>query len=73
MNYINEMNQKRMYDMAKSSFYTLYVDRADGMNDLIYECWKKYKKEENKTEITYAIRMTELKLAGDIYDKKMNM
>lgn len=73
MHYINEMNQKKLYDMAKSSFSTLYTNCNDGMNALLNECWRTYKNEDNNPEITYAIRMAALKLASDIYDKKMNM
>jgi hypothetical protein len=73
MYYINEMNQKKLYDMAKNSFSTLYINVNDGMNALLNECWKVYKNEDNNPEITPAIRMAALKLAGDLYDKKMNM
>ena len=31
MHFINEMNQKAMFDMAKSSFSTLYVNCNEGM------------------------------------------
>jgi DNA-binding CsgD family transcriptional regulator len=73
MHSINEMNNKGLFEMAKTAFATMYMNVNDGYNALLYQCWKTYKNEDNNPEITPAIRMAALKLAAEIYDKKLNM
>jgi predicted transcriptional regulator len=73
MHYINEMNSKGLFGLAKDTFATMYYNCVEGCNEILRECWKIYKNVENDPRITQWHKIAALRLATEIHDKKFTM
>ena len=73
MHYINEMNNRGLFEMAKKSFATMYLNCVEGLNEILKECWKIYKNEENDQRINQWHKIAALRLANDVQKDKFSM
>jgi hypothetical protein len=73
MHYINEMTNKGVFEMAKTSFATMYSNCNDGFNEIQKEYWKIYCNVDNDPNITPVVKLAALKLAAEIHDKEFSM
>ncbi len=51
MHYINQMTNKGLFEIARTSFATMYFNCIDGFNEVMKECWKIYLNEDNDPNI----------------------
>jgi hypothetical protein len=73
MHYINEMTNKGLFDMAKNTFATMYMNCVEGCNEILWECWKIYRNLENDPRITQWHKIAALRLAHEVQNRKFSM
>ena len=73
MRHINEMNDRSLRGMARGFFATAYVNCVEGCNEILMECWRRYKNEENNPRITEWHKVAWLRLAQEVQHYKFNM
>jgi hypothetical protein len=73
MHYINQMTSKGLFGLAKDTFATMYFNCVEGCNEILRECWKIYRNEENDPRITQWHKIAVLRLANEIHNHKFSM
>jgi hypothetical protein len=58
------MTNKGLFDQAKSTIPTMYINCFDGLNEIQRECWRIYDNKENDPMITPLHKLAALRLAG---------
>src|SRR5262245_39157018 len=73
MHYINKMTNKGLFDQAKSTIPTLYINCLDGLNEILRKCWGIIDNEDDDRRINQWVKLAAMRLAGDTIEKKFNM
>jgi hypothetical protein len=81
--WLNNENEKKMFEMARQTIPTLYQNCLLGLNELIKQCWNMYIKPnrneagqqliDNRDWITPHTRVEALRLAGELTKYKFDM
>ena len=69
MKYINEMNDRQLYGLAKQSPSETFLECINGLDEVIKECWKIY----NNPKISINDKVSALKTLSDTNTKKLFM
>jgi hypothetical protein len=73
MHYLNKQTSKGLFGMAKETFGMMYYNCVQGLNEILTECWKKYRNEDNDPQITEFHKVAWLRLAREIQIHKFTM